>query len=217
MTDLVITDIEPQPSDPNIMRIRVAGRIAARLPATEVEKLALAPGDAWTEQIVEQIDRVIQSTKLRKHALRLLGNRAYARGELAERLGRKTDDTGLIEEVLTELEEGFWLDDEAYARQLIEDIQLRNPQAEPVLIEKLILRKIDPALAAKVVQSVLEVIDPLDSAEQLARKHLKKLTRQPPEVIARRVWGLLARRGFDEQVIETTLSRLDISCEQAPD
>ena len=93
----------------------------------------------------------------------------------------------------------------------------KKPVALGLLIELLLRRQIDEDLARSVASKALSGVDPVDSAERLARSHLKKQSRQPSEAIARRIWGVLHRHGFDEQTIETVLHRLNILHEVSPD
>jgi len=216
-TDQLVSHLTPLPSDPNVISVRVGRRAVARLRAAEVEQLAIEVGRPWTEDLAHKAARIKQVEKTRQHAFRLLSKRGYSRNELADRLKRFTDDSDIAGEILDELEENHWVDDEAYARIIAEDTLRSKPLAVGLLIELLIRRQIDEDLARSVAHETLRGVDPVASAERLARDHQKKQSDQPPVVIARRIWGVLHRRGFDEQTIETVLHRLNIPYEGSPD
>lgn len=211
--DHLVSHLSPLPSDPNVISVKVGRRVVARLRAAQIEQLAIEVGSPWTEDLARQAARIKQVEKTRRHAFRLLSKRGYSRIELAERLERFTDDADIVVEILDELEENHWVDDEAYARTIAEDTLRNKPLAMGLLTELLKRRQIDEDLARRVACETLRGVDPVDSAERLARSHLKKQTRQPPEVIARRIWGMLTRRGFDDQTIETVLHQLNIPYE----
>ncbi len=216
-TDQLVSNLAPLPSDPNVISIRVGRRAVARLRAAQVEQLAIEVGSPWTEDLARQVARIKQVEKTRRYTFRLLSKRGYSRNELAARLKRFTDDSDVAVEILDELEENHWVDDEAYARHIAEDTLRRKPLALELLIETLLRRQIDEDLARSVACDTLRGIDPVESAERLARDHQKKQSAQPPEVMARRIQGVLYRRGFDEQTIETVLYRLNIPYESSPD
>jgi len=208
--DQLVSHLAPLPSDPNVISVRVGRRSVARLRVSEIEQLEIEVGSPWTEDLARQAARIKQVEKTRRYAFRLLSKRGYSRNELADRLKRFTDDSDIAGEILDELEENHWVDDEAYARLIAEDTLRTKPLALGLLIELLIRRQIDEDIARSVARESLRGVDPVDSAERLARDHQKTQSDQPPEVIARRIWGLLHRRGFDEQTIETVMQRLNI-------
>lgn len=208
--DQLVSHFSPLPSDPNVISVRVGRRVVARLRAGDIEQLGLEIGSPWTEDLALQVTRIGQIEKTRRHAFRLLSKRGYSRNELADRLKRFIDDSDIALAVLDELEENKWVDDEAYARHIAQDTLRAKPLALELLTELLMKRQIDEDLARRTARETLREVDPADSAESLARSHLKKQSRQPPDVIARRIWGVLARRGFDDQTIETVMQRLNI-------
>lgn len=215
--DHLVSHLTPLPSDPNVISVRVGRRAVARLRVSEIEQLEIEVGSPWTEDLARQAARIKQVEKTRRYAFRLLSKRGYSRNELADRLKRFTDASDIAGEILDELEENHWVDDEAYARLIAEDTLRAKPLAAELLIELLIRRQIDEDLARSVARETLHGVDPVDSAERLARDHQKTQSDQPPEVIARRIWGVLHRRGFDEQTIETVLHRLTIPYEGSLD
>lgn len=216
-TDQLVSNLAPLPSDPNVISIRVGRRAVARLRAAQVEQLEIEVGSPWTENLARQAARIKQVEKTRRYAFRLLSKRDYSRNELAARLERFTDDSDIPGEILDELEENHWVDDEAYARHIAEDTLRTKPLALELLTELLIRRQIDEELARRVACETLRGVDTVESAERLARDHQKKQSAQSPEVMARRIWGVLSRRGFDEQTIETVLHRLKIPYESSLD
>ena len=206
----MITGLTPLPSDPNTLSIRVDRKVVARIRAADLELVHVVVGTPWTDELAHSVQDLKSREQVRRRALRLLGHRAYSRAEMTERLGRHTDDAGLVQAVLVELESGQWIDDEAYARQFVAEISERKPGSAAMLVHQLKQRGIDESLAARVVSDFTQGDDEIDVAESLARRRLASITELPREKAARRIAGLLTRRGFDTEIVETVLERLDL-------
>ena len=206
----VISAIDPLPSDPNVLRVRVGGRLAARLQRPDVERLGLGAGQAWTAEVAEAVQQAVELGKARKAALAALGRRALSRGELTLRLEAKGHEAEIIAMVLDELETDGWLDDRAYARSVAHELTRRKPASRRLLMQRLQARQIDVEVAAMVADEVAEADEPTAEAERFARERLRSMGSLPPATAARRIAGALARRGFDAETIEAVLSELEL-------
>jgi SOS response regulatory protein OraA/RecX len=196
----VIELIRPLPSDPNVRSVRVAGRVVARLRAADAEHLGLAPGDAWTPALAAEVDRLKSLDATRRAALGLLARRGYARRELLERLERRGLAHGA--EIVDELAQQGWLDDAAYAADLARGLTRRRMSRE-LLVARIAARGVDPATAEAAADAAIGDTDPVDTAFELARARVGERATGPRAV--RRVAGLLARHGFDEDTISAVL------------
>ncbi|UCD75038.1 MAG: regulatory protein RecX [Phycisphaerales bacterium] len=205
-----ISDIEPLASDPNIRRIKVDGKVAARLRAGDVAALDLAVGQAWTDTLARAVKSALATNKARKAALSILGRRGYARAELLERLVRKGHDRTSARLVADEMVADGWIDEEEYARSIARGILSRKPAGHRLLIQKMLTRRIEPELAERIAQEALRDVDLTEAAAALARRRLETMTGLPPAAVRRRLSGLLARRGFDREVIQAAISGLEI-------
>lgn len=205
-----VTGLTPLPSDPNVVGVRVGRRVKVRLRSADIEALGITVGIPWTDALARRVQVVIERTKIHRAALRLLGQRDYTRGEMGERLGRHQPDHALVNSVLDELESGHWLDDEMFARRFVEELCRDEPASEMFLLQKLHRRRIDEALAGRVVSELLKDVDPIDSAESLARRRMKSMKNQPPGMCARKLAGHLARRGYEAEIVEDVMQRLKL-------
>jgi regulatory protein len=111
------------------------------------------------------------------------------------------------------------LDDEALGGALIRAANARRPAGPRLLRAKLHQRGIPQATVDRLLAAA--DADPADAtarALELARKKHRSLDPQlPPATRARRLWGLLARRGFEPETIRDALNQLDISPESESD
>ncbi len=205
-----ITAIKPLPSDPNIRRIYVDGKSIARLPIADIAALELTEDQDWTEALAAAVTERIITQKARKTALSMLGRRGYSRGELTQRLVRKEYKKSTAEAIVAELAEDGWIDEEAYAQSIARETLARKPAGRRFIIQKLLSRQIDHALAERVVQDLLNDYDLTEEAMKLAESKLKTVSHLDPDVAYRRIAGTLHRRGFESSVIYTVMNELKI-------
>jgi regulatory protein len=146
-----------------------------------------ADGDADPPANPEAVARAI--------CLRLLTMRARSRAELAEAMARKNvpDDVG--EKVLTRFAEVGLIDDGALAHGMVEaDHRGRGLSARAIE-----LRMRRRGVAEPAVQAALHEIDAdseLAAARRLAQRKLRSVAHLDPATQTRRLFGLLARRGY---------------------
>lgn len=207
----VVSEIQSLESDPNMRRIRVGRRTMATLRAADIEMLGLKVGQAWTERLANAVLAEVAASKARKDAMQLLGRRAYSRGEIVHRLQRKGYDQTTANRIADEMVADRWIDDAAYGRAIADGVTRRKPAGEQLLLAKLQSRKIESDAAQRIVREASDGIVPLDKALELARDRLADWEPMPPEKAARRIASMLARRGFDEQVVGDVIAKLGLN------
>ncbi len=205
----VVSEIRPIGSDPNMRRIKVDGNTVATLRVTDIEALKIKVGQHWTVTLARAVDQVVATNRTRKAALGLLGRRPYSQAELADRLRGKNHAPSSVKSVLKELVANGWIDDAAYGRKVADEV-IRKPASRRYLKSRLEARQIAPQLAEQIAKEAVTGIDPVEAALSLARRRLGSMAGLPVATVQRRVAGTLARRGFDEDVIDGVLIRLGI-------
>ena len=204
-----ISNIEPIASDPNLRRVKVDGKVVARLRATDVAALDLTVGQPWTETLARAIGATLAANRARKAALNMLGHRGYARAELAERLTRKGHDQTSARLAAEEMVADGWIDEEEYARSVARGVLIRRPAGHRLLVQRMLARRIDRDLAQRIAEELLQETDLVEAAAALARKRLGTMRGVGPPTARRRLAGLLARRGFDGEVIQAALREVE--------
>lgn len=208
-----ITALDPLPSDPNLLRVRVGGRVVARLTRADAERLQLEVGQAWTEDLSARVQQVIDTVKARKAALAMLSRRALSCGEMAERLEKRGHEQAIVHTLVNQLTNDGWLDDRAYARTIVYEVLRKKPAAKMLLVQKLQVRKIDSELALEVAEEALGETDQVAAAEQFAIQRMESMKGLSKTTVVRRIAAQLARRGFDQETIEQVMSRLGLQTE----
>jgi len=151
--------------------------------------------------------------RARRYAAALLGQRAYSRRTLIDRIIRKGFDPETARRVADRFVTVGVLDDEALAAALARAEIARKP-AGPMLLEmKLVAKGIDRPTARRAAQAALADRDLLADAVHLARRRLAAMSPSVQEPARqRRLYAALARRCLRPGLVSvlrlTTFSRV---------
>ncbi|WP_018334624.1 regulatory protein RecX [Actinomycetospora chiangmaiensis] len=127
--------------------------------------------------------------------LDLLTARARTRAELATELARRDVADDVAVAVLDRLEEVRLLDDTAFAEQWVDSRHRHRGLGRRALSQELRRKGID----AETTDAAVAELDPGSErakAVELVRRRLPSLDRVEPQAAARRLVGMLARKGY---------------------
>jgi len=151
----------------------------------------------------------------RKILLDQLSIKARSRRELEERLARRNVPEEVAGRLLDRFEEVGLVDDEAFARAWIESRQRSRGLARPALAAEL-RRK---GIAEETARTVLAEVEPgaeEETARTLVRKKLRSVRGLDQQVAARRLVGMLARKGYSSGLAYAVV-RAELGAEWAGD
>lgn len=205
-----ISAIEVVATDPLLRRIKIGRNTLATLPIDDVEEIGVTQGEILTDELASAIEQVVMRLKIRKTAQMLIKRRAYSRGELIKKLQSTCRDSHLIEMVVDDLCKTGAINDEAYAQSIAMSLTQQGPISQSQLKQKLTSRHIKPDLAQQIAEQSLEENDPVKAAIAFARKRIRTMQSKPQLVITRRLWGALARRGFDSETIRIVMNKVEL-------
>ena len=146
----------------------------------------------------ELLDEAERGTA-RRRLLSLLAHRARSRHELTRLLGLWPFPAACVEDAVRWAVGLGYVNDAELAGQLVAQAA-RNPMGRLALVEHLKRRGIEPNLARQVVDEQLPREEEQAQAVQLARKRLGAFKGLEQAERARRLYALLLRRGFGEEV-----------------
>jgi regulatory protein len=136
-------------------------------------------------------------TSARERALRLLSVRWRSREELRRRLLAEGHGAEEVGQALAALEEVGLVDDERFSRELVRDRGTRRLDGDRALLAALRGK----GVARDVAEAALEEAgEEAERARELVRRRAPSVAGLPPEEAARRLYGLLVRRGFSPAV-----------------
>ena len=148
----------------------------------------------------------------RKILLDQLTGRARTRSELATKLGSRNVPDEVATRLLDRFEEVGLIDDDAFAREWVQQRQSGRGLARRALAQELRRKGVDDEVA----RAVLDDVDPEDEVEaarRLVRAKLRSVQSLEREKATRRLVGMLARKGHSSsvafQVVKEELGGLD--------
>ena len=217
----VISGIVPVTRPPGRFAVLVDGREVAVLSLEAIERLRLAVGlpvDGREAEIALEASRLHTYDR----ALNILAFRARSSSELARALVRKGEDKLHVEWAIAKLVEQGLVDDSAFARSFARAKVVGGKQARRRVQQDLARRGVPRALSDDAIDTVFEeeAVDQRAIVEEAARKKLRSLAGLEPAVQRRRLYGFLARRGYELDDIRSALEAIGSSLaaeEQAED
>lgn len=142
-------------------------------------------------------------------ALKFLSYRSRSKKELLDRLKRKGFSEGQIDHAVRSLEHAGLIDDQNLAGELFAYSLERKPLGKKGIEAFLSRRGIGKELIHKTL-SVHTGDMEQESANRFVEKKLKSLKSYPDDVVKRRLWGMLRRRGFSAEVAQRALGSIRI-------
>lgn len=147
------------------------------------------------------------ATKARAYALKLLSYRSRSRKEMVERLVKKGFASTEINSTVKFLEDIDLINDRALASDLFRHSIESRSLGKRGIRTFLFKRGIDKDLIDEALSNHTTEIEERSAFEFAGRK-LNALKRHPENVIRRRLWGMLQRRGYSIDVIKRTVDSL---------
>ena len=144
------------------------------------------------------------------YALKLLAARPYSTSALRRKLTQKDYPAADADDAIRRLLDNGLLDDKKYAEQYARSKILGTGSSKRRLQQDLYRKGIKGDVATTAIANVLEQeeIDPAVVIERVAKKKLTQLGDLEPLVLRRRLFGFLARRGYDVDEIKSIVGRL---------
>lgn len=194
----VISAITQRHRTPGRYDVCVDGEPYAVLSVDAISALGLSVGKNITG-LEERIASAAAELHVYDRALNIIAARARSAAEVRRALVRNGEAPELVDRAVARLAEQGFLNDEVFAQTFTRFKVLgagqsrRRVQAE--LARKGVARDVTDAAIATVFEE--EGVDQRSIVEQAARKKLRSLAKLEPAVRRRRLYGFLARRGYD--------------------
>jgi len=145
----------------------------------------------------------------REAALKLLERARRTRSDLARRLAERGYDAPTIEQALERLARVGLVDDVEYARAFLHERLGRRAAGRRRLEQELRARGVTPADVAGAFERLAEedpgARDEVEAARRAVAQAERRYRGLDPQLRRRRLYALLARRGFDPDTIAAAL------------
>lgn len=156
------------------------------------------PGDAWTSDLAERLFDAARTLAATRHALRILGSRAKATEALRRQLVQRGHERLAVDRAIERLLDARLLDDETFAEHAADALVRRGGTARRAIESKLRAKGIDGATARAAANNAAQEVDERAEALRLATHRASRMDpRLDRDQKSRRLFGWLARRGFD--------------------
>lgn len=188
--------------------VKVGTRRIALIPAEDSRRLALAEGTPLDAHLLERLNRSQQRARAREAASKILTRRPTSTRRLIDRLVQRGHDRADAEHAADEMQRIGLLDDAEYARNAVRARLAKSPAGPRYLLAMLRSRGIDDETARDAVDEQTAHRDDLADAAAIAAKRLRAMRHSTdPAAAKRRVYGTLARRGFDPDTCRRAAER----------
>ncbi|ANM29910.1 hypothetical protein ABI59_10485 [Acidobacteria bacterium Mor1] len=201
-----ITSLGATQRDSNRVSVKIDGKFVTAISARSLRELRLEVGMEVDAALLKALDEAATYDKALQKAMDRLSRRAHSRRELDLKLRRLEYETAVRERVLDRLTELGLIDDRAFAEAVVRDTAARKPAGPRLLKQKLMQKGVDGQTVDDVLADLAPAADEqAEQALELVRKKLPSMARLDAVTRKRRLYGMLGRRGFDYEAIESAL------------
>lgn len=202
-----ITGLKPQRRSKKRLSVFVDGEFAFSLNKETVAEFGLKEGEKVDPQFLEDVVLEEQFRLCRNYAFLLLSYKARTEKELRERLEKKGYSPVVIARVFERLKELGLADDEKLTEDYVEDRIKIGHKGRWRVRQELLKRGV---AKQQIEQALKKAPDETEAAMMVLEHFLPRYQRLDKETKLRRIYGLLARRGFSAETIKNVLLKFGL-------
>jgi regulatory protein len=235
----IITALQADPLDPDIVHVFIDGKHAMRVSLDVAAAERLAVGQACPSERLERLHSAQELQGVYDSALRFLSYRPRSAREVEMRLRKKGNMPEQIAVVMEKLRQRGYVDDREFARFWVNNRMSFSPRGPRLLRSELRQKGVSQEIVDEVLaehtetqqesqqqaEEIAEIYgvtedEPAPGTDEatalaLARKRVRLLDRLDPLTARRRLSGFLARRGYNYDTIDAVLKRVFAPEEEA--
>lgn len=205
-----VTALRENPRKPGRYAVHVDGKSVAIVSAAYLHDSKLTVGTVIDEAAGDRLLLAARKLEAFDRAAAALGRRARSAHELERWLLQRGFDRADVTDAVQRLTEIGAIDDSQFARAFARSRALGKGMSRRRLTQELARRGVDRPMADAAIAEVLEEesVDERALLEAAARKKLAVLGGQDADTVRRRLYGYLARRGYDANDIAAVMRKL---------
>lgn len=210
MSARTISGLKERVHKPGRYRLEVDGKTVATVDVSLVVELGLKPGREYTDELDVLVQHSAAKLNTIDRALNALSSRSRSTKELERWLIGKQLPKEHIPGALERLTELGFLNDFEFARGFARSRAVNRGQSRRRIEAELSKRGVHRTTIGQAIADVFahEEIDERAQVEAAAAKKMKSLLQLDPDVNRRRLYGFLARQGFNSQLIGEVMRQL---------
>ena len=205
-----VTALIPSAQIPGRYDLIVNGDVSARVSIDAIERLDLRVGAPIDEALGAAIAHEAEVIRVYDRAIAMLASRGRATGELRRLLVRKGASPKATEEAIGRLTSVGFLHDLSFAKQFVRYRAIPAGLSRRRIERELSSKGVDRETIREAVDQTFrdEDVDESVSIHRAAEKKLRMLARVDDQTKRRRLYGFLARRGYDSDAINAVMRTL---------
>ncbi len=197
-----ITALQPQKRNKRRVAVFLDGNFLFGLSSETVAALGLHVGRVVDRAELDRIAHEEQLHEARQYAFLLLSYKARTTSELKQRFGRKGFSPDIVSRTLQRLSDLKMIDDAGFARRFAEDRIAIGHKGKWRIRGELLKR----GVAREQIEDALATApDETAAAREVAEKYRSRNRRLAPDLLKRRLFAFLARRGFSPDTIRSVI------------
>jgi len=199
---LLITSIEKQKRSKKRWNIYVEGEFFCGLYADTILKYGLHVNEDHSETKLHEIKEYDEYIYGKETALNFLSYRIRTESEIRKKLKEKKISVKTLNRVLKYLGDSGLVNDEEFARTLIEEKIKRKPVGIKVLKQKLFEKGVPKQVSDKVLEQVFSAVSEKELALENFRKLTPKLKGKDKTEQKKKTYEFLTAKGFGYDIIK---------------
>lgn len=205
---VLVTRLIPQKKNPRRCNVHLDGHFAFACDAETIERFGLKVGEPIAGEDLRALEYGQVKQECFNKAAHLLTLRPHSRAELFAKLRRQEWADGVVEAVVDDLTHMGYLNDADFARAKARNSIEQKRHGKRRAFLELIRAGVDGDVANQAVAEVYGQSDAKQIALELAEKYAPRLARFDRQTARRRLAGMLARRGYESDLIRNVLEKL---------
>ena len=199
-----VTDLRRGRSREKRVNVFLDGKFAFNLKSEVIVKDGLQVGQELSASQVEALTRSDHFHSCLNAANHFLSYRPRSESEVREKLQRRGFNSGIIDNVLAKLKEQGLVDDTSFAQFWRDNRESFSPRSQWLTRRELNQK----GIAGEIIDRMVNEIDDEKNAYRAALSRASRLSVSDYQVFRRRLGEYLKRRGFNYEVITSTVERL---------
>jgi regulatory protein len=204
---LVITKIEKQKKNSKRWNLYVDGEFACGISEDTFLNFGFRTNDEISENTLDEVKRFDEYQFAKKSALDFLAYRIRSRKEIVDKLKAKKISAETIEKTIAHIEKLGLINDEEFAKLLVQSSTGKNPSGKSVIRQKLYKKGISKDIIEKVITETFNEKKELTLVLDIFSKYKKKLAGLDKIHKRKKMFEHLARKGFDFDIINEVLNQ----------
>ena len=192
---MVITKIEKQKKNSKRWNLYIDGEFACGISEDTFLNFGFRTDDVISDETLNEVKRFDEYQFAKKSALDFLSYRIRSRKEIVDKL-----------KSIAHLEKLGLINDEEFARLLVQSSTGKNPSGKSVIRQKLYKKGISKEISESVLNNIFTEKTEKSFVLDLFNKYKKKLTGLDKRQKRKKMFDYLARKGFDFDIINEILN-----------